>query len=219
MAKDIIVKGRSRLGVNTVRFPTVDGGRAAFTDTSDANAVAEDIAEGKTAYVNGSKITGTGGAAAVPFVHGTFHTTPAAGNRTITIPYEGSGYPVMAYVVIKGGAYVSGSDWYNAIQRYAVGMWSMSKSNMDLAPTYTTSGAANQGVTAAIYKNSTSSASSYTRTSAMTTNVFSSSNATNAAATCVRFKGNKTMSIYINTTSYGLFPDQDYEYFIVYKED
>ena len=216
---DIIVKGQERYGVNAVRFPKVGGGRAAFLDTSDADATAEDIAEGKTAYVDGQKITGTASGSRVPFVHGEFRAGSEAGVQTVEIPYEGSGYPIMAYVVIKGGAYKSGTDWYNAIQRYAVGMWSMSKSNMDLAPTYTTSGAANQGVTAAIFKNSTSSASSYTRTSAMSTNVFSSSNASNAAATCVRFKGNKTLSVYTNTSSYGLFPGQDYEYFIVYKED
>ena len=87
---DIIVKGRTRLGVNTVRFPTPGGGKAAFLDTSDADATAEDIAEGKTAYVNGSKITGTSGAATVPFVHGEFHTGSAAGVQTVEIPYEGA---------------------------------------------------------------------------------------------------------------------------------
>ena len=48
--------------------------------------------------------------------------------------------------------------------------------------------------------------------------VFSSSNATNAGATCVRFKSKTQLSIYINTSSYGLLPNQDYEYFIVYSE-
>jgi hypothetical protein len=34
----------------------------------------------------------------------------------------------------------------------------------------------------------------------------------------VRFKGNaKTLTVYVNTSSYGLFPNQDYEYFIYYS--
>lgn len=94
----------------------------------------------------------------------------------------------------------------------------MSKANMSSAPTYGTSGAENQGVTMSIYKNSTSSATSYTRTSAMTTNVFTSSNASNAAATAIRFKTNaKTVSYYTNTSSYGLYPNQTYQYCIVYS--
>ena len=153
-----------------------------------------------------------------PYVHGEFKTQNSAGVQSVTIPYTGTGYPIMAYVCIKGGAYVSGTTWYNSMQRYAVGVWSMSKSVFSSSPTYGTSGAANQGVTEWIYKNSTSSSTSYSRSSAMNTNVFTSNNATNAGATCVRFKGNaKTLSVYVNTSSYGLFPDQDYEYFIVYS--
>jgi len=169
-----------------------------------------------SAYASASVNVPTSGA--TNFVHGEFTTQAGAGVQSVSIPYAGSGYPIMAYVVVKGGAYASGTDWYNAIQRYAVGMWAMSKSVMSSSPTYGTSGVANQGVTCAIYKNSTSSATSYTRTSAMNTNTYSSSNASNAAATCVRFKGSTSMSVYTNTSSYGLLPETDYEYFIVYSE-
>lgn len=151
------------------------------------------------------------------FVHGTFTTSSSAGAHTITLPYTGNGYPVMALVVVKGGAYVSGTDWYNSMQRYAVGQWAMSKSVMDTEPTYGTSGTQNQGVAMAIYKSSTSSSTSYTRTSSMNANTFSSYNANNAATTCVRFRSKTSMSVYTNTSSYGLLPSTLYEYFIVYS--
>ena len=181
------------------------------TKSITANGTGIDVTNYASVNVNVS-----GGAS--NYVHGEFTTQSTAGVQTVTIPYTGSGYPVMAYVVIKGGAYVSGTDWYNSTQRYAVGVWSMSKSIFSSSPTYTTSGNSNYAVTFAIYKNSTTNSTSYTRTSVMNANTFSSSNAANAAATCVRFTGNsKTLTVYVNTSSYGLLPDQDYEYFIVYS--
>ena len=52
--------------INTIQYadcpeidvPKVGGGTAKFMDTSDANAAAGDMLNNKTAYVNGSKITG-----------------------------------------------------------------------------------------------------------------------------------------------------------------
>ena len=159
-----------------------------------------------------------GGGGASNFVHGSFTTQSSAGVQSVEIPYTGSGYPIVAVVVVAGGAYNSANTaWYSSMQRYAVGQWTMSKSVMTSTPTFKTSGTQNQGVTTAIYKNSTSSSTSYTRSSAMSTNVFSSSNAANAAATCVRFTSKVMMSVYINTSSYGLLPELEYEYFIVYS--
>lgn len=220
MAQNISLLGASYSAVPAVMLPRTGGGTARFDDCTVVTAAASDVASGKVFVASdGTITTGTnsGGGGASNFVHGTFTTNSSAGVQSVTIPYTGNGYPIMAYIVIKGGAYVSGTTWYNSTQRYAIGVWAMSKSVMSTSPTYTTSGTQNQAVTMSIYKNSTSTSTSYTRTSAMSTNTFSSSNASNAAATAVRFKSKTSLSVYVNTSSYGLFPNQDYEFFIVYS--
>lgn len=171
----------------------------------------------------------TGGGTSCPkLVMGEFTTGSTGGSTgSVSLGYNGSGYPLMFLAYVKGGVYNNTSsgdtDWYNSMNRYDCGLVIMVKAETTTTPTYATSGSQNYGAISYLYKSSSSSATSYGRSGSMTANTYTSSS-TNASTsgTMIRFKGNaKTLSYYVgNRTSstYGLARSTTFSYIIVYSE-
>lgn len=90
MAQNVTIAGASYLGVPRIEMPKTGGGTAVFVDTSDANAAAGDITKGKTAYVGGTKITGTLEASSVSVQDTKALTITSNGTVSVTpdAPYD-----------------------------------------------------------------------------------------------------------------------------------
>lgn len=97
-SKNLVLKDATWNGVESVDFPVSGGGTARYIETSDATAVAADIAQNKTAYVNGSLITGT----ATPTVPN-IQALSVTENGTYTASGDVDGYSPVTVNVSGGG--------------------------------------------------------------------------------------------------------------------
>lgn len=105
MAQNITLLGASYTAVPAVLLPKTGGGTAQFDDTTDANATAADIAQSKTAYVNGAKITGTGSGGSSTYT--LTNIVPTQTIATTTSNLYGYVGLISTYT-----AYVQSGEWY-----------------------------------------------------------------------------------------------------------
>lgn len=149
------------------------------------------------------------------FVIGTFKGTTTGAAIEVNIPYSGSGFPLMVSIFPSASSI---STISSLIQRYAILNFTIVKYNTS-SPNYSSTSGNNQGgIVTLKYKNSTSSASTYSQAGGTgTTNTFNNSAANSSSATTVKITSDKTMSVYIASNSYGFAANIEYTYIVMYS--
>lgn len=155
------------------------------------------------------------------FVTGSFtpQSTEANSVKSVSVPYSGSGDPIVVAIFPKEGAYKSGTTIADTAQQKAIVTYLIVKDDMSTAPSYSGSDDKNKAYIASTYKNSNSTADSYTSGYQKNYQTYTSSNPTGSFYTySVRFSDNKTMKVYVATTDvYGFLVGQEYTYIIMYS--
>lgn len=128
------------------------------------------------------------------------------------ILYTSNGYPIIAYIEVTGGITNPNiTDWYDTIQRYAVGRLVLSKKIWEVTLIVD-----NDAVGISTYKSSTTSSTTMTTNSTTISNYIDSN--ASVGYHCARFSENNVLSVYVSSgTNQGLMADLNYTYCILYS--
>lgn len=155
---------------------------------------------------------------AVPskLVKGTFKGTTAGAVQTVTIPYTGSGYPVIIVIYPSEGAYNPDGTFYSTIDYRAILSYCAIKAVPTSTPNYS-GGASDKAMVSALVKNSTSDATATTVNRNNSFSLFNSGNAQAYSCDMVRMNSATSMSVIMSNNAYGFAPNVEYTYEIIYS--
>lgn len=223
MAQNVTIAGNQYPSVPSILIPkTGGGGNATFTDTSPTTASASDVAQGKIFFDStGTQQTGTASGGASNVVTGTFTGTTTGAAMNITLNYSGSGYPIAVLIYPSEGTYNSSGSFYNLVQRYAYNTVLLVKNEINTVPTYVGGSANtnNRAFLVGLYKNSASSATSYSNTSAQSNTLYIDTDATSNSLNVLKVRSKTKLSVYIPTagSNYGFAANIEYKYWVLYS--
>lgn len=211
----------------TIEFP--DGFISAINSISGGGAEVEPIsitengtytAPSGKAYSPVTVNVSGGGASNVvsgTFVAGAGEATTMGIIQTISIPYSGAGFPVAVHLFVVGGR--SGNEaCATMIKASGVVTFVSTLQDMTVQPDYQTGGTLS--TISAEYKNSASSATSYTAAYSVSGKIYTAGKNPQAAwQRCVYVHDNTTLKVFVPTTSgYGLINSLEYQYYVIYSE-
>lgn len=203
-------------------LPPTGGGPVLTTKAITANGTYNASSDNADGYSSVTvNVSGGGGVSNV--VIGTF-TPDSADVGTafdISLPYSGSGYPIMLNIFPTEGSRNTGGTLCNIIKNYGIVIYSSNKNFLtgDYAvPLYTATMDYDESMCTVRYKNSTSSGTSIGASNGYYNYVYNSAGAAATyPATCAVFKSSTVLSIFVADTSYGFIPDIEYRYVAVYS--
>lgn len=113
MAQDIEIANAQYNDVPSIEVPLQGGGTASFVDTTDADAIASEIDTGKTAYVNGVKLTGTrsGGGYTETVL---YENSSGISSGTIPLLDDWNNYHFISFVVWNGGTGAKNQQFFSS---------------------------------------------------------------------------------------------------------
>lgn len=192
-----------------------------WMDATPATAAASDIIAPKTAMLADGVLTtgtGSGGGGASNVVTGTFKHTEQ-GWHTISLPYNGNGYPVSINIYPKDGH--GHGEFATTVRRYSLAFFVIYKSDFTEAPLYNGSDVVAYWY---MYKSSTTDATSYANSGTSGSVFFYNVDqpTTNSATNAVRIYDKNTLNVRVvdlthNTSRYGFLVNTDYTYVVQYS--